>query len=70
MTYHRFTMRDLRKHGRGLRTLSREGCETSYVCNLSDMRESVKNSNCRMSQHARFMVAPSGFRILPIDLDF
>ena len=24
------------------------------------MRESVKNSNCSMSLHARFLVAPSG----------
>ena len=42
--------------------LSREGCKTWSVCNLSDMRESVKNSNCPISRHARFMVAPLGFR--------
>ena len=28
------------------------------------MRESVKNSNCRMSVHARFLMAPSGFRTI------
>ena len=31
------------------------------------MRKSVKNSNCRMSLHARFLVAPLGFRTELVD---
>ena len=60
-------MREFRKDRRGLRNkisplLPREDYKISHIHQLSDMRECGKILKSRMSLHARFWVAPSGFR--------
>ena len=62
-------MQGFRKDRRGLRSrfsplLPREDYKILHVYQLSDIRECVKISKPRMSRHARFWVAPSGFRTI------
>ena len=61
------TCENLEKIGEGnkiLPLLPREDYKTSHVHQLSDMRECGQILKPRMSLHARFLVAPSGFRSL------
>ena len=60
-------MREFRKDRRGLRSkisplLPREDYKISRVYQLSDMRECGQILKPRMSRHARFWMASSGFR--------
>ena len=62
--------KDLEKNRQGLRNkisplLPREDYKISHVHQFSDMRECGQILKPRMSLHARFWVAPSGFRMKP-----
>ena len=62
-------MQELRKDRRDLRSkilslLPREDYKISHVYQLIDMRKCGKILKPRMSRHARFWVASSGFRII------